>query len=107
MPIQAINLFHPDLATVLLIISALVIPALSALLAKAKWDSFWVGIITGFLSVVNGVLTPWLASDVHKYDWQTAFSAALFSWLASIIITRGGLLRATGADKWLLTHGNK
>lgn len=98
-----LNIFHPDLITTLYFVSALVIPFLSSLLARAHWDSFWVGAITGLLSAVNGVVTTWQASDnAHTFQWETAFSAALFSWATSVIITRSGLLRATGVDAKLL-----
>lgn len=98
---QTINIFHPDEATVLFVLSALLIPFLSSLIARAHWDLFWVGIITGLLSTLNGVLTPWLAQG-PTFDWQTAFSAALLSWATSVLITRSGLLRGTGVDAKLL-----
>lgn len=100
------NIFHPDEATVLLILSALVIPFLASLIARAHWDQFWTGAITGLLSVVNGVLTPWLAQG-PTFDWQTAFTAALLSWATSIVITRSGVLRATGVDAKLLAFPDR
>lgn len=101
------NIFHPDTATILYMLAALVIPFVTSLVAKAHWDGLILGLITLALSTVNGFVTTWAESnDINHYNWQTAATASLFSF-GIAFLSRRMLLKDTRADAKLLAVGSK
>lgn len=101
------NLFHPDTATVLYILAAIVIPFVTSLVSSQHWDGAVQGAITMVLAAVDGFVTTWAqSSSVNHYDWQTAVSASVLA-LALAFVSRNVTLRGTKLDAKLLAVGSK
>lgn len=102
------NLVHPDTATILYVVASIAIPGVAALLAKAHWDGFVVGLISLALATVNGFVSTWAASsNVNHYNWQTAATASVLSFGIAVLGGRVGLLKGTKVDAKLLSIGSK
>lgn len=88
------NLFHPDTASMLAIFGSIIIPALSALIVKAKLSMFWVGLTTLVISAANGFITTWAdAPDPGHYPVYNALGISLGSlvvaFLTHYVVTAG------------------
>lgn len=80
------NLFALDTATALAFAVSVLIPAVSALLARPRWPAGVVGLTTLALTTLNGFLTEWADSpDASHYHWQQAAGIAFTSYIIAAL----------------------
>lgn len=100
------NLFHWDTAQTLAVMASLIIPGVSALLAKGKIPANVAGFLTLVLAAVTGFVTTWAdSSNSTHYDWKTAAGTALFS-LVVAVGAHYGFWKGTEVQAHLLAIGN-
>lgn len=100
------NLFHWDTAQTLAVLSGLIIPGVSALLAKGKIPANVAGFLTLVLAAVSGFVAEWAtSSNATQYDWKTAAGVSLFSLLVAIG-AHYGFWKGTEVQAHLLAIGN-
>jgi hypothetical protein len=95
-----LDLFHLNTALIVALVVSPVIPLLSSLLARAHWPGEVVGILTLVLAAANGFFSEW-AQDGDAFDWRTALSTAVGSFIVAIA-SRYGLWKGTTTDAKLL-----
>lgn len=78
-------------ATTVALVASLAIPALSALLAKAHWPDWLVGVLSLGLAAVNGFVTEWVKAG-DGFAWKTALEVALGSY-AIAVLSHYGLVK--------------
>lgn len=76
------HLLHVNTALILSVVTAYVIPLLSALVTKAP--SAVTGLCTTLLAAISGFLAEWAASP-NNFDWKTAAGTALAAWLVAVV----------------------
>lgn len=87
----------PLLIAVLL---SVVIPAVSALVTRLRWDSSITGLITLAMSGATGFVTEW-GSAGAGFDWKAAAVTAAGSWLVAAV-SQSKILSGTGLEARLL-----
>lgn len=93
-----------NVAVVAAFLASTGIPALSALISKAHWDSSITGFITLGLSSADGVLSEW-AKDGAGFHWKAAVGTAALSYAVAALI-QSRVLSGTQFESWLLSIGS-
>jgi len=94
-----------NLATVLSLLTSLVIPGVSALLAGGKVPNNVAGFLTPLLSIASGFCAAW-ANDVHGYDWRAGLVTGLLNY-GIAVASHFGMWRGTGIEARLLALFNR
>ena len=92
-------------ATLLTLLTAVVIPAVSALLAKGKVPANVAGLITPMLAAASGFLAEW-AQQPNHYDWRQGAINAVMAYVVAVL-SHYGLWKGTAAQDALLRVGNQ
>jgi hypothetical protein len=102
-----VNLFDLNTATILALVLSLIIPLVSALLARIVLPEQYEGVITIFLAAVTGFFTQWAsAGNLDSYDWHKSLGIALFSFLAAVA-AHFGVWKSTSVEAKLKSVGPK
>lgn len=102
---NVVTLFaHLPLPLILATVASVLIPGLSALLAKAHWDQSLTGALTLGLSTALGFLTEWAHAGAG-FDWRAAVGTAAVSWLVAAV-SQSKILSGTALESWLLSIGS-
>lgn len=100
------NIFNFTTAEALALVVSLVIPGLSALLARGKVPQNVAGFITLVLAAANGFFTGWAdSSSISHYDWKNALGVGIYSLIVAIA-SHYGFWKSTETEAHLLAVGN-
>jgi hypothetical protein len=97
--------FGLPLAEILALIVSVIIPALSALLARSHWSDNAVGLLTLLLATANGFFSQWAAAG-DGFNWKKAVGLSLVSYGIAVLAHYGLIkgdtyakLKATGSKR--------
>ena len=91
-----VNFFDLNTPTIVALMVSVVLPLLSALIARPRWPGELVGVLTLLLAGATGFFSEWAAAG-DGFRWQTAMSTAVLTF-GLAVAARYGLWKGTATD---------